>query len=359
MQSKLRLSKVLISGKPRPLLRSLIQLVVLVFTSIGPVLAANQTSDSAEYPPPGKMINVGAHRLHLHCTGHGTPAVIMDAGLGGNSVDWIQVQPALALGTRVCTYDRAGNGWSESGPLPRTSERIALELHALLKNSDVPPPYVLVGHSFGGYNMRMFANRYPGETAGLVLVDASHEDQYDRFREKGIGLNTAPRGRFILRSAPQVPAGMPVEARAVSQALLSRSKALLAVQAELSAFVDSAQQVRLASDLPDVPLVVITRGMRLFPKTQRGDRMERVWQELQDDLVHLTSHGSQVIAERSGHYVHLDEPGVVINGIKEVVHNYRAQLTERSRDTIPNLASRWYSLSEDVGTHTAALNATP
>ena len=362
MQSRLRSSKVLLVGKARAVLRSLTHLIVLVITCCVPALAANQISNSAEYPPPGKLITVGAHRLHLHCTGHGTPTVIMDAGLGGNSVDWIQVQPALALETRVCTYDRAGNGWSESGPLPRTSKRIALELHTLLENSDVPSPYVLVGHSFGGYNMRMFANRYPGETAGLVLVDASHEDQYRRFRQKGIELNIAPRGRFVLRSTPRVPAGMPAEARAVSQALLSRSKALLAVQAELSAFVDSAEQVRQASDLPDVPLMVITRGKRLYPTTEKGNRMERLWQELQDDLVNLTSHGSQVIAESSGHYVHLDQPGVVIRGIQAVVHDYRVQLNKRSRDTIPTLADRWYSLSEDVGTHTASLKvlkATP
>ncbi len=314
--------------------------------------AVEPTDRGTNYPAPGRLVSIGAHRLHMHCLGQGTPAVIMDAGLGGNSVDWVAVHPALARDTRVCTYDRAGNGWSESGPLPRTSKRIALELHALLEVSDVPPPYVLVGHSFGGYNIRMFANRFPDETAGLVLVDASHEDQFDRFRQKDIGLNTAPRGRFIIRSAPRVPAGMPAEAKAVSQSLLSRRNALLAVQAELSAFIDSAEQVRQASELPDVPLVVITRGKRLFPHTEIGDRMERAWLELQTDLVRLTSQGTQVIARLSGHYVHLDEPEVVIEGILKVVHGYRTKLARRARDTIPHLANRWYSSSEDVGTRT-------
>ena len=135
---------------------------------------------------PGEMVRVGQHRLHLLCMGEGEPTVVLESGLGGNSLDWVRVQPIIAEHNRVCTYDRAGYGWSELGPLPRTSERIADELHILLKRARIPGPYILVGHSFGGYSVRLFATHYANETAGLVLVDAAHEDQFSRFKQYGI-----------------------------------------------------------------------------------------------------------------------------------------------------------------------------
>src|SRR5882672_10428638 len=111
--------------------------------------------DTADYPPPGLMIDVGGHRLHLVCQGKGSPIVIMDAGLGDSWLTWSKTQPEIATRTQVCSYDRAGFGYSEPGPWPRDSKQIVAELHALLKAADLAPPYVLVGHSFGGYNTRL------------------------------------------------------------------------------------------------------------------------------------------------------------------------------------------------------------
>jgi pimeloyl-ACP methyl ester carboxylesterase len=132
--------------------------------------------DRVATPPPGQLVDVGGHRLHLWCTGDGSPAVILDAGLGGTSAGWGFVQPDVARFTRVCSYDRAGMGYSDSGPSPRTARRIANELADLLTHSGIVGPVVLAGESIAGFNVRVFASDYPEHAAGLVLVDASHED---------------------------------------------------------------------------------------------------------------------------------------------------------------------------------------
>ena len=127
-------------------------------------------------PPPGRLVDIGGHRLHLWCTGDGAPVVILDTGLGGSSAGWGFVQPQVARFTRVCSYDRAGMGYSDRGPSPRTARRIASELAALLARGGIGGPVVLVGASIAGFGVRVFASDYPEHTAGLVLVDASHED---------------------------------------------------------------------------------------------------------------------------------------------------------------------------------------
>jgi hypothetical protein len=136
--------------------------------------------DASSYPAPGKLIDVGGYRLHLYCTGTGrpgSPTVILDAAFGDTSLAWSKVQPSVASFTRVCSYDRAGYGWSDTSPLPRTARRVVTELHTLLTRAGVPGPYVLVGHSYGGLFVQLYAYTYPHEVAGLVLVDSVHEDQ--------------------------------------------------------------------------------------------------------------------------------------------------------------------------------------
>src|SRR6266480_3492220 len=133
--------------------------------------------DLALTPPPGQLVDIGGYRLHLWCTGDGAPAVILDTGLGGSSAGWGFVQPEVARFTRVCSYDRAGMGYSDPGPSPRTARRIANELAELLVRSAISGPVVLVGASIAGFDVRVFASDHPERAAGLVLVDASHEDQ--------------------------------------------------------------------------------------------------------------------------------------------------------------------------------------
>ena len=140
---------------------------------------------------------MGGYSLHIQCVGTGSPTVVLDAGLGGTSLDWNLVQTEIGPTTQVCAYDRAGMGWSDTGPAPRTPGQIARELHTLLTNAGIPGPYVLVGHSAGGKNVRMFALQYPDEVAGMVLVDARSEyvDAHTpRPRSRCTGLPAGDRG---------------------------------------------------------------------------------------------------------------------------------------------------------------------
>ena len=157
-------------------------LLLLLLALLGSIFQYVTTRiNDKRYPPPGKLVDIGGYRLHLRGAGNGGPTVVMDAGLGGASIDWSLVQPEIAKFTTVYSYDRAGMGWSDVGPRPRTSRQIVKELHTLLRNAGIKKPYVLVGHSSGGFNMLLYASRYPDEVAGLVLVDASHEKQLERF----------------------------------------------------------------------------------------------------------------------------------------------------------------------------------
>src|ERR1700686_1083054 len=185
-----------------PLLDLLIGLAALILTlafvgAIYQVIATRLAE--REYPPPGRLVDVGGYRLHIHCSGpegaSGGPTVIMDAGIGECSLGWGLVQPEIAKFARVCTYDRAGLGWSDPAPTPRTSRQIVSDLHALLTNAGIGPPYVMVGHSFGGLNARLYASQFPEDVAGMVLVNSAHEDYPIRLPMLiRIGLLTAPIG---------------------------------------------------------------------------------------------------------------------------------------------------------------------
>jgi pimeloyl-ACP methyl ester carboxylesterase len=157
----------------------LLGLLVLFFAAVYlNELVAHYRADQ-RYPMPGRLVDVGGHRLHIHTVGEGWPTVVLDAGLGESALTWAGIQPEIAKFSRVCSYDRAGMGWSDPGPQPRTYPRIAAELHTLLHNAGEKPPYVLVGHSAGGFTVRLFAQFHPDEVAGVVLVDPSDEEDED------------------------------------------------------------------------------------------------------------------------------------------------------------------------------------
>lgn len=273
--------------------------------------------------PPGRLVDIGGYRLHLHCRGSGTPAVIFDAGLGGFSLDWIFVQALLEREVRVCAYDRAGYGWSDVGPAPRDSDHIVNELELLLHNAGIAPPWVLVGHSFGGYNVELFALHHPREVAGLVLVESSHPEQAERLPQLPSEARELGSGTLISYFNPSaVFRYYPEEYRFTIGGIMSSGKALRAQQRELRNFTVSAAQVRMGGTLPRVPLVVVTRGLRVWDETPLGDALERTWTELQRELVHGIPGGRQIIARRSGHMVHLDEPETVADAVRMVLREH-------------------------------------
>ncbi len=287
-------------------------------------LSTGATGSTQAYPAPGKLVFVRDHYMHINCMGEGHPTVVMDSGLGGTSLDWALIQPEVAKYTRACTYDRSGYGWSDSGFGPRTSVNLMSELHMLLHAAGIPGPYVLVGHSFGGFNIRLFANAYPEETAGLVLVDASHEQQFERLERVSSGPSLAPRGRFVMYTQPTVPAELPQELKPVALALMSTTATYVAITRELAAFRQSAAQVAHNEWLPEVPTVVVTRGERVWPETAEGDLKEAIWRDMQEDLVRRNDRAVHLIAHYSGHYIPLEQPGAVSSAVCIVVETARA-----------------------------------
>lgn len=268
---------------------------------------------------PGVLISVGDRRLHLNCVGHGSPTVVFDSGLGGSSLDWVLVQSEVAAFSRACSYDRAGYGWSDAGPLPRDSASISRDLETLLGNARVPPPYVLVGHSFGGYNVRLFSHDNPHLIAGLVLIDASHEDQFERFDAAGVRSSAPRRDTFIVRRVTQVPAALPREYVPVARSFAARRSSMVTVRSELLHLRDSARQLQNASAFPDVPVVVISHRVNGTAASPATEKRARIWMDLQSDLARRAVQGTHLIAATDNHYVHLAQPRIVIDSIRDVI----------------------------------------
>jgi len=142
-------------------------------------------SEVINFEPPGQLIDVDGRTMHINCIGNKSPSIILDSGAGGFSLEWGNIQKSLSQYARVCAYDRAGYGWSDMGLLPRTTKRITYELHTLLQNAGIHGPYILVGHSFGGFTAQYFARNFGDEIVGIVLIDSSHEEQVYRLPENG------------------------------------------------------------------------------------------------------------------------------------------------------------------------------
>jgi pimeloyl-ACP methyl ester carboxylesterase len=310
------------------------------------VMGAKAKAELAErYPPPGQMVDVGGYQLHTNCQGEGGPTVVIEAGGGDSSLSWNQVQQEVAKFTRVCTYDRAGLGWSERSPKSRTAPNVVEELHSLLTNAGIEGPYVLVGHSMGGPCVRLYAHEYRDEVVGMVLVDAAHEEQLLRFPEayrqatienlqqmvsacrlpkllNSIGLLALSPENYPDEYLPALPEATKEVLKGV---ILSDTRYFEMLAEEYASVEESMAQVRAAQigSLGDIPLVVLTRGLSTDPYPSLSDEEaqqgEAVWDELQAELVALSSNGKQVIAEESGHHIHLDQPELVIDAIRDVV----------------------------------------
>jgi len=299
-------------------------------------------------------VSIGTHRLHIRCDGNGAPPVVFDAALGGSSLSWSLVQPAVARFTRACSYDRAGFGWSDAGPLPRTAGDIADELHQLLRAA-VPPPYVLVGHSYGGLVMRLYASRHRNDVAGLVLIEpaipeewTNPTDQQRALIARGVrlcryGATASRRGlaqlvstlvRFGALRAARVLVRLvsrgglrredegilapiwklPPDVRGVLREMWTQPKFFEALGSQIETICESATTVMRAGPphYDDLPLLVISSAR----STER---------RLQADaaLAQRSTRGRHILAAESGHWVPLDAPQVVIDAIATMVAEIR------------------------------------
>jgi pimeloyl-ACP methyl ester carboxylesterase len=310
----------------------LLFILALLFSSSYQAVAS--AADLRQYPALGQLIDVGGHRLHIYCLGQGEPTVVMEAGLSGWSTDWILVQPKIAESAHVCTYDRAGYGWSDPGPLPRDSQQVASELHTLLSRSGIKGNIILVGHSLGGLFVQYYAKTYPQQVAGIVLVDSVHPNQSLSMKEdvrkkyegnlRALTLLTrilAPTG--LLRLAGQsetiIADKLPGEYQAMVRSLGFQSKAYRALDEELASFQQSQLEVREAGPLPRIPLAVISSSLvENFPPGFTEGTIKATWDELQTDLGESATL-PRIIASKSGHYIHLDQPELVIHTVLQVV----------------------------------------
>ncbi len=325
--------------------RIVISILVLFSVLVGTtlLLGAQAKADLiAKYPPLGQMVDVGGYRLHINCTGSGSPTVIMEAGLGEPSLMWALVQPQVSTTTRVCVYDRAGLGWSDPSPNPRTANIMVEELHTLLKNANIEGPYLMVGHSTGGMLVRLYTHSYPSEVAGMVLVDAQHEDQFSRLPteiqqnlkamfaqdNQTLSLFRAVIASGIGALVPAIGAEadnpqLPSPAReAFSAMALSDPKFIEAKTAEQDAIFESSAEVRAAhiTSLGNIPLVVLYRGIEDSPMPGMTlEENKQRWLGLQTELAALSPQGKLVLAEQSGHHIQLDQPNLVIDAIKQVL----------------------------------------
>ena len=303
---------------------------------------------AAQYPAPGKLVDVGGYRLHIHCQGQGKPTVVMESGNGNFSLNWGRVPREVAKFTRVCTYDRAGLGWSDRSLRPRTAHNLVEDLHTLLERSGVEPPYVLVGHSLGGMLIRLYAHEHPDQVAGMVLVDSAHEEQLLRTPEaiKRLARRADKLMNGVLRVmqlliASGVLALVPKlfprqmlimateEDRAAFQGVVSAdAKNLLTMQEEIAVADDHFAAVRAAhiTSLGDIPLIVLSHGQeQQIPglSVEVSREFDQTFQQMHVELTAQSSQGKRIIAEQSGHYIQFDQPELVIDAIREVVEAAR------------------------------------
>lgn len=298
--------------------------------------------DEFRYPPTGELVDIGGYRLHINYSGEGGPTVILDSGLGCNSMDWSLVQPEIAKFTKVCSYDRAGNGWSDTSPLARTSLNIVEELHTLLTNADIPQPYILVGHSFGGANARLFASRYPDEVLGIILVDAAHEDSIRKMPSLAKNIDTGLNDNLlyltylgVLRCAQYLPQFQkaiqvfPAEIQTMYYAKKTNTKFIRTMLDEWSKIGESFDQLKSAEgNIADKPLIVIT-ARKTMTAEESGwpqediDKMTIFNLDLQCDLVTKSTKGKHIFAENSGHMIPHQQPEIIVDAIHEMVNDAR------------------------------------
>ncbi|NEQ86029.1 MAG: alpha/beta hydrolase [Moorea sp. SIO2I5] len=307
--------------------------------------AITSAQDLERYPPLGKRIDVGGYQLHINTIGEGSPTVVMEHGLGSLSPIWSLVQSEVAKFTQVCTYDRAGYGWSDPSPNPRTSEYMVKELHTLLTNAGVEGPYILVGHSLGGLNVRQFASQYPDKVLGLVLVDAVPANVYSELSPEfeqsmaetqrmfqilslisRLGLLRLSIKLLGSRVAPDFVQKLPAEVQPAILANFS-SKTFETAIAENRLMHQSAEEVNQTQLPNDLPVVVLSHGLNMFsslPPAQ-AEKAGKTWQALQGEIAQLSGNGTLKVAQHSGHNIHIDQPQLVIDSIRQIFEQVRQQ----------------------------------
>jgi len=319
--------------------------LAILFACIGAAYQVIGTwRDARQFPQRGRTVQAGPIKMNIDCAGSGSPTVILEQGGGMPALGWLKIQPHIAQFTRVCSYDRAGYGWSEPGPMPRTVPRLAEELKALLAASGEKGPYVMVAASLGGPIVRLYTKLYPTDVAGLILVDASHEDQLKRaqsvqppelIEENNREIKSYQRWerlrrpfmlhlgieRFMVHFTPQ-SAQM---SRMFWEEFLYLSQKpgfQETLASEIRSLPESSSALR-ASNLGDRPLIVLTAGKMTFTPQpyltkEIENKIRNAFREMQAEQARLSTRGKQIIVPDSGHAIMFKRPDAVISAIHEV-----------------------------------------
>jgi pimeloyl-ACP methyl ester carboxylesterase len=310
--------------------RWLLALIVGLAATGASYEALMAAGDATRYPPPGRLVDVGGYRLHIACQGEGGPTVVLVSGLGGSSLLWSRVQPAIAPSTRVCVYDRAGLGWSDAGGGARTPAAVAAELYKLLTTAGVPGPYVLVGASIGGKYIRMFLEQYPDSVAGAVLVDARHEsiDAALTPEERAAGLASARRDAWLYWGLGQLgvmslfgarlAAGtspgateLPTSIRTLLMVQASRPHSIDTMLGESAGMNADDDRLHVARPLGALPLVVLAADSSV---AQSPD-----WGAAQEAQRRLSNNSRLIVVPQSSHFVSFDQPQAVAEAVQQVI----------------------------------------
>lgn len=291
---------------------------------------------------PGKYQIVKGKKMHYLSMGEGEPTIIMDSALGGTCLDWSWIQEELAKEAKVFSYDRAGYGWSEPSDSPRTSETMVEELRELLYKANINPPYILVGHSFGAINMRLFQYKYPNEIIGMVLVDPTPEGIHTlplEFKKKlekekqmiKLAARLAPIGILRLLKMPMGNTILPESKINIAKEIGYKTSAFKTAYQELSSINESISQLtKIQKEVISIPLYVITRAT--FAKGGLSDKTiesaQKTWSNLHEKIANQSLRGKQIIVKDSDHFIHCEKPKLV----KEIIIEMIEETTELAKE---------------------------
>jgi pimeloyl-ACP methyl ester carboxylesterase len=311
---------------------------LLIF--IVPMAMLAQTTAATSPAPLGKLVDVGGYRVHLYCTGTGSPTVVIVGA--GYSFDWGLVQPEVAKFTQVCTYDHSGIAWSDSGPRDSCALRVS-EVHTALKNTGIAGPYILVGHSLGGLVARLYAWQYPAEVAGVVFVDHALA-MISRRRPPNATVapasspppltpappSLAPRGATVRMGMEDDPnfGKLPARDRELHQWATGQDRDRAASPNDLDMLMDCIEQAdAIIKDqnhpLGNTPLVDVSAGDTPAIPPQAAEKWREKYAELQAKLLSLSANSKELVAEHSGHFVIIDRADVIVYAIRQVVQAVR------------------------------------
>ena len=337
--------------------RIVLSVVVLIAVAIAGSASYNAAAlhwFRAHNPPQGNFYTVNGHRMHMVCTGSGSPSIVLDAGLGNDALIWGGLQPELSKTTQVCAYDRAGFGWSDALPAPRDADHIAVELHELLAQARINGPIVLMGHSIAGIYMRDYAARYPAELAALVFVDGSSPLQQDNPAFKA-----APKGppqwigNLLMKSAfivgvprlagqcTRIVPGMDAHAGKLLTEDICHAQ-VGAMIAEMDSIERSGQETVHSGPYGALPILIFSHDPAKSTPRQNAPKwmagIENAWSQMQEDLKKLSARSRRIVAKDSTHYVQLDRADLLkkevplfiqqIRGTAPQPTNYGSTITE-------------------------------